>query len=40
MVDAALADRIVGTLYPLYRESGTFSAQLALAARQGNAVTA
>ena len=27
--DAALADRIVGTLYPLYREPGPFSAQLA-----------
>jgi ribosomal protein S12 methylthiotransferase accessory factor len=27
--DAAMADRIVGSLYPLYREPGTFSAQLA-----------
>jgi thiazole/oxazole-forming peptide maturase SagD family component len=27
--DAALADRIVDTLYPLYREPGPFSAQLA-----------
>lgn len=26
--DAAEADRIVGTLYPMYRESGPFSAQL------------
>lgn len=26
--DAALADRLVGDLYPLYRESGAFSAQL------------
>ena len=26
--DVALADRIVGSLYPLYRESGPFSAQL------------
>lgn len=33
--DASLADRIVGDLYPLYRESGTFSAQLLLARRQG-----
>ncbi|MBP0445881.1 YcaO-like family protein [Roseomonas sp. SSH11] len=38
--DAALADRLVGTLYPLYRESGTFSAQLALAAQRGEAVPA
>jgi ribosomal protein S12 methylthiotransferase accessory factor len=33
--DTALADRIVGGLYPMYRETGTFSAQLALAARRG-----
>ena len=38
--DAALADRIVGTLYPLYRESGAFSAQLSLARRQGEATPA
>jgi ribosomal protein S12 methylthiotransferase accessory factor len=38
--DAELADRIVGTLYPLYRESGTFSAQLALAQRRGEALPA
>ncbi len=31
--DAALADRLVGDLYPLYRESGTFSAQLLLRRR-------
>ncbi|MFC3124406.1 YcaO-like family protein [Pseudoroseomonas globiformis] len=38
--DAALADRIVGSLYPMYRETGTFSAQLALAQRRGHAVPA
>ncbi|MCR0981869.1 YcaO-like family protein [Roseomonas populi] len=38
--NAKLADEIVGTLYPLYRESGTFSAQLALAARRGEPVPA
>ena len=32
--DAALADRLVGDLYPLYRESGTFSAQLLLSRRR------
>ncbi len=34
--DAALADRLVGGLYPMYRESGPFSAQLLLQ-RQRNA---
>jgi ribosomal protein S12 methylthiotransferase accessory factor len=38
--DAALADRIVGSLYPMYRETGTFSAQLVLAQRRGEAVPA
>lgn len=38
--DTALADRIVGGLYPMYRETGTFSAQLALAARPGKAAAA
>ncbi|MCI0757158.1 YcaO-like family protein [Teichococcus vastitatis] len=38
--DAALADRTVGRLYPMYRETGTFSAQLVLAARRGEAVPA
>jgi ribosomal protein S12 methylthiotransferase accessory factor len=38
--DAALADRLVGSLYPMYRETGTFSAQLALAERRGRAVPA
>ncbi|MFT8246681.1 YcaO-like family protein [Roseomonas sp. BN140053] len=33
--DAALADRIVGDLYPMYRESGPFSAQLLRQRRQG-----
>jgi ribosomal protein S12 methylthiotransferase accessory factor len=35
--DVALADRIVGGLYPMYRETGTFSAQLARAAGRGKA---
>ncbi len=35
--DAALADRLVGGLYPLYRESGPFSAQLLLRQRRGAA---
>jgi YcaO-like protein with predicted kinase domain len=35
--DAALADRMVGGLYPLYRESGPFSAQLLLQRRRGAA---
>ncbi len=35
--DAALADRIVGRLYPLYRESGPFSAQLLLKQQLGAA---
>ena len=35
--DSALADRLVGDLYPLYRESGTFSAQLLLRKRRGGA---
>jgi ribosomal protein S12 methylthiotransferase accessory factor len=38
--DAALADRIVGSLYPMYRETGTFSAQLVLAQRRGEPVPA
>jgi ribosomal protein S12 methylthiotransferase accessory factor len=38
--DAALADRIVGSLYPMYRETGTFSAQLVLAQRRGETATA
>ncbi|MFC7736986.1 YcaO-like family protein [Roseomonas sp. GCM10028921] len=38
--DAALADRIVGRLYPMYRETGTFSAQLVLGQRSGEAVPA
>jgi len=29
--DGALADRLVGRLYPMYRETGTFSAQMVLA---------
>jgi len=32
--DAALADRMVDGLYPMYRESGPFSAQLALQRRR------
>ena len=32
--DAALADRIVGPLYPLYREPGCFSAQMATQERE------
>lgn len=35
--DAALADRMVDKLYPLYRESGPFSAQLLLQQRRGMA---
>jgi ribosomal protein S12 methylthiotransferase accessory factor len=35
--DAALADRMVGGLYPLYRESGPFSAQLLLQRQRGAA---
>lgn len=35
--DAALCDRIVGKLYPMYRESGPFSAQLRLRAQRGAA---
>lgn len=35
--DAALADRLVGGMYPLYRESGPFSAQLMLQRRRGAA---
>jgi hypothetical protein len=35
--DGALADRIVGKLYPLYRESGPFSAQLLLQQQRGAA---
>jgi len=38
--DAALADRIVGSLYPMYRETGTFSAQMVLARRRGETVDA
>ncbi len=33
--DKALADRLVGSLYPLYREPGTFSAQRERMRRQG-----
>lgn len=33
--DAALADRLVGGAYPLYREAGAFAAQLFLRRRQG-----
>jgi len=33
--DAALADRLVGELYPLYREPGTFSAQRELVRQKG-----
>ena len=38
--DGALADRLVGRLYPMYRETGTFSAQMVLAQRRGEAVPA
>ena len=39
--DAGLAERLVGPLYPLYRETGQFSAQLARgAARAGRAALA
>lgn len=38
--DAALADRIVGKLYPMYRETGTFSAQMVLARRRAQPVPA
>lgn len=38
--DAALADRLVGKLYPLYRETGTFSAQREKLRRQGLPVPA
>lgn len=36
-LDMAAADRMVGGVYPLYRESGPFSAQLLLAQRRGAA---
>ncbi len=36
-LDTALADRLVGGLYPMYRESGPFSAQLMLQRRRGAA---
>ena len=36
-LDAALVDSMVGHVYPLYRESGPFSAQLLLAQRRGAA---
>lgn len=36
-LDTAAVDRMVGHLYPLYRESGPFSAQLLLAQRRGAA---
>ncbi|MES2711472.1 MAG: YcaO-like family protein [Pseudomonadota bacterium] len=36
--DAALADRLVGGLYPLYREPGTFSAQRERLRRKGEPV--
>ncbi len=35
--DGALADRIVGSIYPLYRETGTFSAQRMLLAQRAAA---
>jgi ribosomal protein S12 methylthiotransferase accessory factor len=35
--DTAAAERLVGKVYPLYRESGPFSAQLLLAQRKGAA---
>lgn len=35
--DAALADRLVGGMYPLYRESGPFSAQMMLRRQRGAA---
>jgi ribosomal protein S12 methylthiotransferase accessory factor len=38
--DAALADRIVGSLYPMYRETGTFSAQMVLEKRRAQVVPA
>ncbi|MBR0654643.1 YcaO-like family protein [Plastoroseomonas arctica] len=38
--DAALADRLVGSLYPLYREPGTFSAQRERLRRKGLPVPA
>ena len=37
--DTALADRMVGGLYPLYRESGPFAAQLLLQAPPGRGLT-
>jgi len=36
-LDTAAVDSMVGHLYPLYRESGPFSAQLLLAQRRGAA---
>lgn len=36
-LDTAAVDRMVGEVYPLYRESGPFSAQLLLAQRRGAA---
>ncbi|GAA0571338.1 YcaO-related McrA-glycine thioamidation protein [Craurococcus roseus] len=36
-LDVAAVDRMVGHVYPLYRESGPFSAQLLLAQRRGAA---
>ena len=36
-LDTAAVDRMVGHVYPLYRESGPFSAQLLLAQRRGAA---
>jgi ribosomal protein S12 methylthiotransferase accessory factor len=36
-LDAALADRMVAGLYPMYRESGPFAAQLLLQRRRGAA---
>lgn len=38
--DAALADRLVGSLYPLYRETGTFSAQRERLRQKGLSVQA
>jgi ribosomal protein S12 methylthiotransferase accessory factor len=36
-LDTEAVDRKVGPVYPLYRESGPFSAQLLLAQRRGAA---
>mgnify|MGYP007070489838 CR=1 FL=1 len=36
-LDTAAVDRMVDAIYPLYRESGPFSAQLLLAQKRGAA---